>query len=193
MKTEASIFVSITLAFCAGAHGAETETSFFDEPLETYFDTSEPRFFSLEDRVLTSVVSEDRGFLVLNDTYDNFSLSVEYWAQPETNSGIFIRCQDPAKYSSRTCYEVNISDAPSKPGTGTGSVLNFVAPAVEINTTEEWVQMEVVADGDHIVVKVNGQTTADFEDDTYQDGLLALQYGGANKLIKFRNLQIKPL
>lgn len=193
MKKIASLFTTLVFMSATSAYGADVGDAILDQPLDVFFDTSEPEFFSLEGGVLTSVVTEERGFLVLKDTYDNFSLSVEFWAEPESNSGVFIRCQDPSRYSSRTCYEVNISDAPRKPGTGTGSVLNFMAPLVETKVSEQWVTMTVVANGDHILVTVNGQTTADFQDDTYADGLLALQYGGSNKLIKFRNLQITPL
>ncbi len=38
--------------------------------------------------------AEAVGFLVSNDTYDDVTLSIEYWVEDDTNSGIFIRCSN---------------------------------------------------------------------------------------------------
>ena len=37
------------------------------------------------------------GFLVTKDQYGDFEMKVEFYAESDTNSGIFIRCQDPQK------------------------------------------------------------------------------------------------
>src|SRR5262245_3405198 len=50
------------------------------------------------------------GFLVTKNSYTNFEIKAEFWTDPDANSGIFIRCEDPAKVSGQTSYEVNIFD-----------------------------------------------------------------------------------
>jgi hypothetical protein len=45
------------------------------------------------------------------------------------------------------------------------------------------------------VIKVNGRTTVDVQDQRLSNGPLALQEGGANQsgLVRFRNVKIRPL
>ena len=50
------------------------------------------------------------GHLVTKNSYKNFQINAEFWADEEANSGIFIRCKDPTAIGARTCYEVNIFD-----------------------------------------------------------------------------------
>lgn len=149
--------------------------------------------FTLEDGVLSSVSSEERAFLVLAEPYGDFELSVEYWAAPETNSGIFIRCQDADAIGADSCYEVNIWDANENPDNRTGSIVHYAPPSAAIDSLSQWTAMTIRAEGGHIVVTVSGQTTADIMDETYANGHIGLQYGGGNGTIKFRNLEISAL
>src|SRR5512145_2420126 len=50
------------------------------------------------------------GFLVSKNSYKDFQIRAEFWAATDTNSGVFIRCDDPVKIGAATCYEVNIWD-----------------------------------------------------------------------------------
>jgi Domain of Unknown Function (DUF1080). len=45
--------------------------------------------------------------------------------------------------------------------------------------------------GPHLVIVLNGQTTADVQDSKHLSGPLALQYGSS--VVKFRKVQIKEL
>ena len=51
---------------------------------------------------------------------------------------------------------------------------------------------EITADGDHLVVQLNGQTTVDARSDRHQSGPIALQYNGSGQ-VRFRNVKIKML
>ena len=115
------------------------------------------------------------------------------WAEPATNSGIFIRCQDADAISANSCYEVNIWDENENPANRTGAIVNFAPPLVEIDSLSQWTTMTIRADGGHIAVTVNGQTTVNLMDETYSSGHIGLQYGGNNGLIRFRNLDISAL
>jgi Domain of Unknown Function (DUF1080) len=51
------------------------------------------------------------GFLRTDASYANFDLTAEFWSEPNTNSGMFIRCVPGQVPSQTACYEVNISDS----------------------------------------------------------------------------------
>ena len=59
----------------------------------------------------------------------------------------------------------------------------------------EWFTQEVTAVGNHITIKVNGRTTADFVDEknTFRTGHLALQHHDAATRVQFRRVEVKEL
>src|ERR1700688_2783232 len=62
-----------------------------------------------------AVADKGNGFLVTKATYGDFQLRAEFWIESEANSGIFIRCTDPAKVTGSNAYKVNIWDARPDP------------------------------------------------------------------------------
>ena len=60
---------------------------------------------------------------------------------------------------------------------------------------DEWFTQEVIADGNHIIIKVNGKTTVDFVDEnsTYTKGRFALQQHDAETVVKFRRIEVMDL
>ncbi len=59
---------------------------------------------------------------------------------------------------------------------------------------EEWFTFEVIAEGNRIVIKVDGQTTCDYTDEsgTYTSGHIALQQHTPSR-VEFRKIEIKEL
>jgi len=131
------------------------------------------------------------GHLVSKDSYKNFMIYSEFWADEAANSGIFIRCKDPKQIGARTCYEVNIFDTRPDPTYGTGSIVYFAEVNPMPKAAGKWNTMEITADGRHLVVAVNGQKTVDTRSGFFEEGHLTLQYGAG--VIKFRKVAIKPL
>src|ERR1051326_3988911 len=65
------------------------------------------------------------GFLVSKESYKDFRLRAEVWTDnPNANSGIFIRAQNPAQVGGGSAYEVNVYDARPGPEYATGSIVN---------------------------------------------------------------------
>src|ERR1041384_3889979 len=64
------------------------------------------------------------GYLVSKNAYKDFQIRAEFWADTTTNSGIFLRAQDPKKIGADTAYEVNIFDQRPDPTFGTGAIVN---------------------------------------------------------------------
>src|SRR3954471_2384346 len=72
------------------------------------------------------------GYLVSKESYQDFEIRAEFYAEAETNSGVYIRCSDPQKISAELCYEVNIWDIRPDPKYGTGAIVNVVAVPVPL-------------------------------------------------------------
>src|SRR6266581_2278287 len=64
------------------------------------------------------------GNLVSKNSYKDFQIRAEFWADHNTNSGIYIRITDPKTISSKTAYEVNIYDQRPESEYGTGAIVN---------------------------------------------------------------------
>lgn len=133
-------------------------------------------------------------YLLTKNTYTDFRLRVEFWADAETNSGVHLRCQDGANVTDRNSYEVNIFDRRPDPTYGTGAIVNFAAAIGSPSAGGQWNTYEITARGQEIVVVLNGARTVELRNAAFSRGPIALQYnanpGGA---IKWRKVQIWPL
>lgn len=63
----------------------------------------------------------------------------------------------------------------------------------EIVPADTWFIQEVIADGDHLVVKINGQIVADVVDGKHKRGQLALEALGPDTVVQFRKVEIREL
>jgi hypothetical protein len=140
------------------------------------------------------------GFLVTKKSYADFELRAEFYADTDTNSGVFIRCADPQKIGGATCYEVNIWDIRPEPKYGTGAIVDVAAVPVPIKNTAggKWNTYEITAKGSQLTVRLNGVQTADAQDSKHAAGPFALQMGPGVKgvqggPIKWRKVQVRPL
>ena len=140
------------------------------------------------------------GFLVSKKSYRNFMIYAEFYAETDTNSGIFLRCSDPQKVGGATAYEVNIWDIRPDPTYATGAIVNVASVPVPLKYKAggKWNTFEIYANGPQMIVKLNGDVTANAHDTTHASGPFALQYGFGVKgatggPIKWRKVQVKEL
>ena len=131
------------------------------------------------------------GFLVTDDSYGDFELTLEFWVDEPANSGIFIRCADPQSVNDRNSYEVNIYDTRADQTYRTGGIVHIASPQSVIMTGGKWNSYEITARGSRLVVSLNGQPMVDVEDSQIAAGPIALQYGAG--VVKFRDVRIRPL
>ena len=134
------------------------------------------------------------GHLVSKEKYKDFEIRAEFYAVPETNSGIFIRCADPKKVGAKECYEVNIWDTRKDPSYGTGAIVNFAEVKPMQKAGNRWNTMVIRAKGRDITVTLNGRRTATLRNGMFEEaGHFTLQFGGGGGPIKFRKVQIATL
>jgi hypothetical protein len=138
------------------------------------------------------------GFLVSKKSYKDFQIRVDFWADPTTNSGIFIRCADPAKIGADNSYEVNIYDQRPDPSYGTGGIVNFAKVAPMPKAGGKWNTYQITAKGSQLTVVLNGVQTVNIQDSKFAQGPFALQFGNGPQdapggAIKWRKVQIREL
>lgn len=131
------------------------------------------------------------GYLVTKESYSDFVLRAEFWVSDDANSGIFIRCTDPADPNPRGCYENNIFDQRPDPTYGTGGIPNHAPVGAIPKTGGKWNTYEIIAQGDHLVLILNGMRTVDIHDSDHASGPIGLQYGAG--IVRFRKVEIRPL
>jgi hypothetical protein len=143
------------------------------------------------------------GHLVTKKSYKDFELRAEFWAQTETQSGIFIRISNPDKVGAASAYEVNIYDL--RPGReyATAAIVGVASVPVPIIYKAggpkggKWNVMEVTAKGDELTVVFNGVVTVHARDGRFKQGPISLQFGNRGKEpggpIRWRKLQIREL
>jgi hypothetical protein len=134
---------------------------------------------------------KDAGYLVSTKSYKDFMIRAEFWASDDANSGVYMRCQNPAVITDETCYEANIFDQRPDPTYGTGAIVKVAKVSPMPKAGGKWNTYEITAQGDHLVVVLNGVKTVDVHDAKFREGPVALQWGRGT--IKWRKVEIKPL
>ena len=137
------------------------------------------------------------GFLVSKNSYKDFQIRAEFLAGLNGNSGIYMRCANPAVITDNSCYEANIYDERPDPSFGTGAIQHITKASPMLKAGGKWSTMDVTIKGTQITVVLNGVQTATAEHSQFAQGPIALQFGSHGKLpggvIKFRKVQIKEL
>ncbi len=140
------------------------------------------------------------GHLVSKKSYRDFEIYAEFWADHNTNSGIFIRASDPKNVGAVNAYEVNIFD--QRPGQeyATGGIVNFASVPVPsiYKAGGKWNTYEIYAEGSEVTVKFNGAVTVSMRDSKFASGPFTLQFGNLPKnvpggAIKWRKVQVREL
>src|SRR5437899_1098459 len=95
----AALFFSVVLLGCANMSEGGGWKTLFDSasPSLDQFAPVGNANWRVADGLLQA--NEGSGFQVTKASYGNFEMRVEFWADTDTNSGVFIRCANPSKIS----------------------------------------------------------------------------------------------
>lgn len=139
------------------------------------------------------------GHLVTKQSYKNFEIYAEFWADHSTNSGIFFRASDPKKVGADTAYEANIYDRRPGQEYSTGAIVDFAQVRAPLpKAGGKWNTYEVYANGPELLLKLNGDVTVSINNSKYAEGPFSLQFANGPKnapggAIKWRKVMIRPL
>lgn len=135
--------------------------------------------------------------------FENFHYRIEAKVNEGGNSGQYFRAVFGKAFPKG--YEAQVNATHRDP-VKTGSLypaFNKITPEVRekiivkeaAHKPDEWFTQEVIADGNHIIIKVNGKTTVDFVDEqnTFTKGHFAIQQHDPNSVIQVRKIEVKEL
>jgi hypothetical protein len=162
---------------------------------------SQPGHWHVKDGVLIGSGPGVSHLFTEHEDFANFHLRAEARINAGGNSGIFFRA--PFGFPPRSLwpdgYEAQINSSHADLNR-TGSLLTSAGPApVSVHErlvpNGEWFVLDVIADGDHIVLKVNDRITADYVDHRYHytHGCIALQQHNRETVAEFRKIEIRGL
>ena len=198
MKTIATtMLMAATLAAalggCASGGGAGGWTTLVNgaSGLDNFTRVGEANWSAGDGAIQASQGGKDPAYLVSKASYKDFMLRAEFWASDDANSGVFLRCQDPAKITDENCYEANIFDQRPDPTYGTGAIVKVAKVDPMPKAGGKWNTYEISAVGGRLVLVLNGTKTVDVQDSKLASGPIALQWGRGT--IRFRKVEIRPL
>jgi hypothetical protein len=136
--------------------------------------------------------------------FENFHYRIEAKINDGGNSGQYFRTQYGKGFPKG--YEAQVNATHRDP-IKTGSLYPAFNPklspderkkllvAEAAHKPDEWFTQEVIADGNHIIIKVNGKTTVDFvdENNTYTKGHFAIQQHDPGSTVQVRKIEVKEL
>ena len=181
------------LAGCAGSSGGGGWTTLVDgsNGLDNFNRVGDANWSAGDGALQASAGGKDPGYLVSKASYKDFTLRAEFWASDDANSGIFLRCANPAVITDENCYEANIFDQRPDPTYGTGAIVKVAKVDPMPKAGGKWNTYEITARGTRLVLVFNGIKTVDVEDAKLASGPIALQWGRGT--IRFRKVEIRSL
>ncbi|GIW82035.1 MAG: hypothetical protein KatS3mg105_3842 [Gemmatales bacterium] len=124
--------------------------------------------------------------------YENFHFRIEAKINDGGNSGQYFRTQFGPGFPKG--YEAQINATHRDPQR-TGGLYGLVKVLKAPHKPDEWFTQEVIAKGNHIIIKVNGKVTTDFVDKNhrYKKGHFAIQQHDPKSVIQIRKIEVKEL
>ena len=151
-------------------------------------DTAEWEF---ADGVIRAKEGSRHGHLFSPKEYENFHYKAEARINDGGNSGMYFRAKKGSPWPDGYEAQVNSSHTDK---VRTGSLYNIKKVYQQLAPPDTWFTQEVIAYGDHIIIKVNGKVTANVIDPgRHERGRFAFQYHDPTCRVQFRNVEVREL
>ena len=139
--------------------------------------------------------------------FKNFHLACEVMTKPGSNGGIYFHTKYQDTNWPAQGHECQVNNTFEKDPQKTGGVYKVAkvldAPAKD----NEWFKYEIIVEGKHVIVKINGKVTADYTEDPDKlaqdksiepgrrvgEGTFALQAHDPGSTVYYRNIRVKRL
>jgi len=186
------LLAGLLAAACVSAADEGGWISMFDGKTLTGWKAEDnPGSWSVKDGAIVGDGERSHLFYMLHEC-GNCEFKAEVRLNHGGNSGMYFR----AKYGPGwpEGYEAQVNNT-HPDWRRTGSLYSFSDVKEQLVPDDTWWTQDIVANGNHIIIKVNGKVVVDYVDErnTHQKGFLALQQHNKGSVVEFRNLMMRPL
>lgn len=128
----------------------------------------------------------------MSEQCENCEFKAEVRLNHGGNSGMYFRAEFVPGWPKG--YEAQVANTHSDPKK-TGSLYNFQDVLEQLVPDDTWWTQHIIANGNHIIIKVNDKTVVDFTDtkNTYTKGYLALQQHNKGSVVEYRKIMMRHL
>ncbi|MCE9606459.1 MAG: DUF1080 domain-containing protein [Planctomycetia bacterium] len=183
----------VCLAFASSASAEEGWVSLFNGKDLTGWKPNElPENWEVKDGAIHGHGKRSHLFY-MEKQFENFHYKADFKLTKGSNSGMYFRTEY-AENVWPNGYEAQVNNSHGDP-IRTGSLYKFVKVGDQLVADDTWWTQEVIADGNHITIKVNGKTVVDFTDEknTYKKGYFAFQQHDPGSKVEIKNVLVKEL
>jgi hypothetical protein len=195
MKTliSAALLCGVLLfALAAAPADADGWISMFDgKTLNGWKANERPESWTVRDGTITGDGEASHLFWMEREC-ENCEFKAELKIGHLGNSGMYFRTAMGPGFPKG--YEAQVNASHTDP-VRTGSLYGFVKILETLIPEDTWGTQHIIAQGNHITIKVNDKVTVDYVEATnrYTKGYLALQQHNKGSVVQYRNLMFRPL
>jgi hypothetical protein len=187
----AVLTTSAVFAAADDSDGGGWITMFDGKTLEGWKAADNPESWSAKNGTIVGDGERSHLFYTLHEC-ENCEFKAEVRINHGGNSGMYFRAKFEPNWPHG--YEAQVNNT-HEDWRRTGSLYRFFDIREQLIPDDTWWTQQVIANGNHIIIKVNGKVVVDYVDakNTYRKGLLALQQHNKGSVVEFRNLMMRPL
>ncbi|MFO0923441.1 MAG: DUF1080 domain-containing protein [Pirellulales bacterium] len=197
--------LSLFASSASAQNDAEWVSMFDGKSLQGWKTNENHSSWKVEEGCLVCQGERSHLFYVAQDKpFKNFHFKGEVKTTQGSNAGIYFHTKYQAEGWPKYGYEcqVNISHSDPKKSSGLYAVKDVFDPPAK---DDVWYTQEIIVEGKHIVLKVDGKTLVDYTEPESKEafskeferrlgeGTFALQAHDPKSKVYFRNLQVKRL
>ncbi len=147
--------------------------------------------------VCESASGDDYGYLATDEYFDNFELNLKFKQESNGNSGVFFRSTiDSTRI---TGWQVEVAPRDHDSGGiyesyGRGWLVQIPDEKEDILKEDDWNDMKIIVNGDHVQTYLNGEQMVDLHDEKIgaAQGRIALQiHDGGGVKVLWKDIHIK--
>lgn len=180
-------------------------TLFNGKDLDGWKANERPEGFTVKDGTL--VVNGERGHLfyvgpVSNHDFKDFHFKAEVMTMPNSNSGLYFHTKFQPEGWPGQGFEAQVNNTYAKDPKKTGGLYG-IKDVMNTATVKDnaWFTYDIIVKGNHVEIKINGKTTADWTQPAdwkpggrkIGTGTFAIQAHDPGSKVMFRNIKAKPL
>jgi hypothetical protein len=199
MKTLCAILAVVLMAACvsfaadkAPVAGKDGWISMFDgKTLDGWKANDNPESWTVKDGAIVGDGERSHLFYMKQEC-ENCEFKAMVKLNHGGNSGMYFRTAWGPGFPKG--YEAQVNNT-HQDWRRTGSLYRLSDVKEQLVQDDTWWTQHIIANGKHIIIKVNDKTVVDFVDEsnTYQKGYLALQQHNKGSVVEFKDLMMRLL